>query len=159
MTELGKYKTANIMRRTFIIFCLLVFTSSCGIFMEPEVEHDGSVEILNNSNSAIIFGQCFKFRDNNGDTLLSVEEPFIDVYDSPDYYIVKTNSVQTYDFPTQSTKNTLEKQDVWMFFLFDIDTLKNYPWEVIAREYKILKRVDFNSWEDLENCGFTIIYP
>lgn len=50
------------------------------------------------------------------------------------------------------------EKDYLYFFVFDSDTLKKYPWEVIRKDYKILKRylVDMNK---VRQGGYKITYP
>ncbi|MFN6946551.1 MAG: alanine/glycine:cation symporter family protein, partial [Cytophagaceae bacterium] len=50
------------------------------------------------------------------------------------------------------------KRDTMSVYVFHLDTLASYSWEVIQREYKILSRYDFGL-SDLEALGFVISYP
>ncbi|GHU85653.1 hypothetical protein FACS1894153_1260 [Bacteroidia bacterium] len=49
-------------------------------------------------------------------------------------------------------------KDTLSIFVFNYDTLKNYTWEEINENYKILVRYDL-SYNDLNMLKFTIHYP
>lgn len=45
------------------------------------------------------------------------------------------------------------------YWLFIYDSVCNIPWQRIRDEEIYLKKVTFNSWEEMEACNFTITYP
>ena len=140
-----------------IILYTILLVGCWDKLIEPENEPDGRLEIINSSNRVIIFGAILKYELNNGDTLLLPNKPIFDDYENPNY-LVNSNSSNIDEFSVRSMKIILDK-DIEMYYLFDIDTLKKYNWSEIAKGYKVLKRVDFDTWEDLEKCNFTISYP
>lgn len=48
--------------------------------------------------------------------------------------------------------------DTISFAIFDADTIAAYPWDVINREYKIVRRYDL-SIHDLQKLDYTLYYP
>jgi hypothetical protein len=51
------------------------------------------------------------------------------------------------------------KTDSITCYLFNYDSIKNIPWSRIRDEKIYVKKVVFHSWEEMEACNFTIIYP
>ena len=94
---------------------------------------------------------------NNNDTLLFDSNPFFDE-DINDERILKIGDTLFEEFNSKKRKRLLSS-DMDMHYLFDLDTIKKYSWKEIAEGYKVLKRVDFDTYEDMEKCNFTITYP
>lgn len=144
--------------KKIILISSIVFLSSCiNWLIEPEQKPDGKLKIVNKSDRIIRFSTTLKTTLNNNDTLLLVNKPLFNNYNILKY-IINPDTFVYDEFSIKAMKGLLEN-DVQMYYLFDKDTLEMYTWEEIARDYKVLKRVDFDTWEDMEKCNFTITYP
>jgi len=129
-----------------IIICLLFWNGNCKI-----VELHYSINIENNSPHDISFYVAG----------LGMEHLYPDT-------TLQTDSVPMQIIPsgkTRSWSNTigwdnLFKQlpkDTLSIYLFSSDTLTKYRWNIIRKEYKILKRYDL-SLSDLKKSNFGIHY-
>jgi hypothetical protein len=72
--------------------------------------------------------------------------------------ILQPHSIVNDYYYSEHLKKILEQG--WMhYYIFYYDSLSLIPWERIRDEYIVAKRIDFDTWEDLENCNFKIEYP
>ena len=55
-------------------------------------------------------------------------------------------------------KESPNRKELLMFYVFSVDTLEKYSWEEIREGYRILKRYDL-SMDDLDSLNWTITYP
>jgi hypothetical protein len=141
----------------FTLILLSLFSGCINWLIEQKPEPDGKILIVNNSAHTIRFCSILKYELNNGDTALIPNEPLFDDNNNPNY-LVYPNSTNEDEFSIEAMKQLLS-HDIEMVYLFDLDTLEKYSWSEIALGYKVLKRVDFDTWEDMEKCNFTITYP
>ncbi len=65
-----------------------------------------------------------------------------------------------YIFP-DSWESAFQLKDTIRIFVFHADTVDKYPWEVIRKEYKILKRYDLTKKDVdiIKQNGNTLVYP
>lgn len=49
-------------------------------------------------------------------------------------------------------------EGIIMYFIYDANTLETVPWDMVVKNYLILKRYDL-SLEDLQGMDWTITYP
>ena len=59
----------------------------------------------------------------------------------------------------EKLKEAIDYRSNLLIYFLDTDTVSQVSWEEIVLNNIILKRVDIKSWEDLEECNFTISYP
>lgn len=143
-------------------FCLfssiLIVLAGCP---DEIAEHDLMIKINNKSSEKIVF---FLPIDPIGktvevfDTTLTKELPWgnINRIDADD--IVNPNSIGIQSCFSYHIQDVLNRG--WLhFYIFNYDSLISIPWERIQNEYIVAKRVDFDTWEDLEAANFTITYP
>jgi hypothetical protein len=136
-------------KKIFIGLIIMMLFSGCPY--DPEWELDGGIIIENNSNETIIYG-CLMSRD-----LKDIEKN----YWGGQYgkYTVFPNSLAKYEFNIAREKAADFERLPRRYYLFNLDSVKTIPWERIRDEQIILKKVIFNSWEEMEACNFTITYP
>ncbi|NOQ27308.1 MAG: hypothetical protein GQ564_18255 [Bacteroidales bacterium] len=135
----------------FISIILLISLTGC----PDEFPPDGAeLTIINNSDEDIIWFNVDHIITS--DTNYMVETlPWGNNIDN--YIITKGNSFSD-TFLLGNIKYLLEEG--WMqYYLLNYDTVLTVPWERIRDENIILKKVYFETWEDLEACNFTITYP
>lgn len=113
---------------------------------------DFSITISNNSNDGIVF---YAYDSKNAsDTSLMENLPWF----KPENSLVQAGT-STEDFLTANVVKSVLDIGFIHYYIFIYDSIKTIPWERIRDEYIVAKRVDFDRWEDLEACNFTIIYP
>jgi hypothetical protein len=49
-------------------------------------------------------------------------------------------------------------RDTLFLFIFDADVIENTPWEIVARDYLVLRRYDL-TLEDLQRLNWQVTYP
>lgn len=137
---------------------VLIFISASMVLLTSCPEDGGKYELAatiklkNNSLKSIIY---LDWNSNNAnDTLLQEREI---IWDKNQYKINPgsfiDHNIRRYELPDYGYTELLS------FYFFDPDTLELVPWERIAKENIILKRVDFHSWQELEDYNFEIAYP
>lgn len=111
------------------------------------------VKVNNSSNKKVIYLHWYSSWQNN-DTLLSSSEI---EWDHNKYSIEPSSfaNMLVYNY----NKIAIDSGDILMVYFFDPDTLAQVPWERIARENIVLKRVDIHSWKELEDRNFEISFP
>lgn len=124
-------------------------------------EHDLTIQIKNNANETIVFfapissiGKTSK----NVDTTLTKEFPWGDATNIANENIIKPYSMGLETYFTYHIQDVL-KRGFMHYYIFNYDSLISIPWERIRDEYIVAKRVDFDTWEELEAVDFTITYP
>ncbi len=138
------------------IFCLLCY--GCP---EELPEHDLVIQIENNTNEKIV---CFTPIGSIGetiessDTTLTEDFPWGDINSIYDEDIVDPYSDGEETFFSYHMEDALNNGSIH-FYIFNYDSLVTIPWERIRNEYIVSKRVDFDTWEELESADFTITYP
>ncbi|NOQ27307.1 MAG: hypothetical protein GQ564_18250 [Bacteroidales bacterium] len=136
--------------KCFIGIILLISLTGCP---EEFPENDSAIELINNSDEDIIW--CGYDHLIISDTSqLNGSFPWREVENDK---IVKSASY-SYEFYSGNMKDLLN--DGWLqFYFLNYDSVATIPWERIRDENIILKKVYFETWEDLEACNFTITYP
>lgn len=111
--------------------------------------------VLNNeSKEAIVYLELDFGSFGNNDSLLPKDEVLWDRKKStilPDSNLRHTFYV--YDI------NSLNRGVKTMFYFFNQDSLESLPWQRIAQDNIILKRVDISSVAQLDSMNWTISYP
>ena len=152
-----KLRQNSIFQVLFIGLVSIVFTGC-----PHDIDDVQDVIINNNSDIELVFYKEYKSQTIL-DTTLSVDYPWqnelsnfymIDPYSSKEIREVKSNL----QFILSNLQFILSNGS-YQYFLFNYDSLITIPWERIRDENIILKKVYFETWEDLEACNFTITYP
>lgn len=141
-------------RGIFCIILLAIIVLGCP---EGDIggEIVGNIKVQNNSLENIVYVPWYVTKDYVGDSIFS---PKVSPWDNILKYTIEPNTSLDYII-NQRKKDAIEYSHDLLIFFFDPDTLDQLPWERIARENIILKRVDIHSWEELENCNFEVAYP
>ncbi|MBP6871195.1 MAG: hypothetical protein KBC43_04255 [Bacteroidales bacterium] len=139
------------------LFYIFLFAAITGC-PEELPEDDMNIYIENNSNSKLVVFASHNEPNEVMDTTLVSAFPWgtIDNINKED--ILQPHSIVNDYYYSEHLKKILEQG--WMhYFIFYYDSLSLIPWERIRDEYIVAKRIDFDTWEDLENCNFKIEYP
>jgi hypothetical protein len=119
-----------------------------------------SLVIINNTDDDILWGmevdKDFSEYDYNpwitsptGAIVSSMEEI------KNKQYFIKAGDTCYFMLAIDSYKSILKK-GVVRFQFFNYDSICNIPWQRVCDERILLKEVVFESWEELEECKFTI---
>ncbi|MDA3952622.1 MAG: hypothetical protein PF485_03180 [Bacteroidales bacterium] len=135
----------------YIVSVILLFSlTGCP---EELPEHDEAIVLLNNSEEDIVW--YFINHHVSSDTTQLVEStPWRDIETKK----ILIGTSYFYEIYSGSIKDLLNEGFLQFYFL-NYDTVLTVPWEQIREENIILKKVYFETWEDLEACNFTITYP
>jgi len=120
-----------------------------------DVDDIQDVRINNDSDIELVFYKRY-ISTTTLDTLLSEDFPWAN--EISDYYVISPYTSKD----IREVKSNLEHvltNGLYQYFIFNYDSIKNIPWERIRDEYIVAKRVDFDTWEELEAADFTITYP
>ncbi len=131
-----------------VICALSIFLTGCP---EEGPNHDFSIEIVNNSEDAIVW---YSTNSSMQDTSLKNTFPWY----KPESSIIYPNTSESVYSTIELTKELLETESEH-YYIFIYDSVQTIPWGRIRDEYIVAKRIDFESWEELEECNFTITYP
>lgn len=131
---------------------ILIITLFTGCPEElPEV--DKFIILINNSDEDIVWYGINNFVTSDTSNV-NESFPWRDV---EDYKIAKGDTFY-YGINVDSFRDLID--DGWeQYYFLNYDTVLTVPWERIRDENIILKKVYFETWEDLEACNFTITYP
>jgi len=133
-----------------IVLILLISLTGCP---EEFPELDTAIEIINNSEEDIIWFKSSDF--TTSDTSKLIENfPWREIKD----YRIEKGTAHLHEFNLILTKENLD-EGYFQYFLLSYDTVQLVPWSRIRSENIILKKVYFETWEDMEACNFTITYP
>jgi hypothetical protein len=143
MMPLGK--NFKIMEKVILnlIYGLVVIVFFCSCPYDPERQWDAEMIIENNSIDTIIFAFYVSESFENSK----------EIYWGNNYNSSK-KIVHPYSFAIHEL-NIVSCS----YYLFNLDSIRTIPWERIRDERIILKEVIFHSWEEMEDCNFTITYP
>lgn len=136
-----------------IVTLLLAVTMGCPEDLGQNII--ASLEIRNKSINDIVYLPWYLEKDYVNDSIFS---PKILPWNNINNYTLKPGTYGTYGIK-EITKDKMQFDINLVIFIFNSDTLLKVSWERIARENIILKRVDFHSWQELENCNFEVAYP
>jgi hypothetical protein len=129
------------MIKKFIIpFIVLILSFSC----EDLFDHAYFFQVQNNSSNKIRCYASYNFPD----TSLNLTKPPLHLIEPNSY--TKIDSRKEWD--KVLPKDTIE------IFIFSEDTLLKYDWDIVRKEYKILKRFDLNI-NEIGKSSNTVIYP
>jgi len=134
--------------KKIIIVCSVLFLYSC-----LKVE-SFRVIIINNSNENILWHICDieSYPNNpwitaaNGKVLSTMED------------VKKDNA---YIAAGDSVVDVVHKYGYFprVYYFYNYDSVCNIPWQRIKDDSIYLKKVTFYSWEEMEQCNYTITYP
>ncbi|NOQ27300.1 MAG: hypothetical protein GQ564_18215 [Bacteroidales bacterium] len=110
------------------------------------------ITIENNSPDDII---SYTYNSNPLDTSLIEKFPWYHIED----VIIKKNTQSKKAYSSELLRDLFANGGWEHYYLFNYDTVKNVQWNRIKEEYIVAKRIDFNNWEDMKICNFTITYP
>ena len=137
---------------------LLLFVSA--LFTACPYEHERETLILiNNTDDDILWttvtnvlSEC----DYNPwtTTITGVEVRSMDEI-KKNHRFIKAGDTCYFSIPIDGYKVTLEREPI-PFYFFNYDSICTIPWQRICDERILLKEVVFESWEELEDCKFTI---
>ncbi|MFC2096280.1 hypothetical protein ACFLQ3_01105 [Bacteroidota bacterium] len=117
-------------------------------------ENDEYIALINNSEEDIV-RHTLNHKISNDTSILIELFPW-----GNDIEKYKIPSKTTYYYGINSESIQYLLNEGWMqFYFLNYDTVLTAPWERIREENIILKKVYFETWEDLEACNFTITYP
>jgi hypothetical protein len=130
------------------IIVLSLFLTGCP---EEVPIHDFKMDIINSSTDGIVW---YSYNSVFYDTSLLEEFPWYDIESS----LISENSLTRQYLASHMIKGILDSGYIH-YYLFNYNSIKNIPWERIRDEYIIAKRVDFDTWEELEAVDFKVTYP
>lgn len=148
----------RIILRTGVFSFIMLLLMGCP---EELPEHDLTIQIKNNTNETIVFFAPIApvGKTNEAfDTTLTEVFPWGDASSIANENIVKPNSIGLETHFTYHMQDVLN-QGFMHYYIFNYDSLISIPWERIRDEYIVAKRVDFDTWEELEAADFTVTYP
>ncbi len=122
--------------------------SSCP---DKDEESDYFLTIINNSEKDLLF-QIDKLYP---DTTLWMNSPFSDI--NINSFTIKAGSETKVGF-WEDEFQEMDSNEKFRLFIFDKQIIESTLWELVANEYIILIRYEFN-FEDLINNNWEIIYP
>ncbi|NOQ27301.1 MAG: hypothetical protein GQ564_18220 [Bacteroidales bacterium] len=132
-----------------VIFSMFLL---CGCPDELPMD-DAFIKIVNNSGDNIVWS--YLSNTTAIDTsILSESLPWRNLND----YIIYAGETYIQAFNKEGFISILEN-GWYQYYLFSYDSLITIPWERIRDENIILKKVYFETWEEMEACNFTITYP
>ena len=134
----------------FVTVIMLISLTGC----PHDIDDVQDLIINNNSDIELVFYRGYKSQTVL-DTTLNIDYPWHN--EVTDFYIIKPHSFKE----VREVKSNLEyilSRGWYQYYIFDYDSIKTIPWEQIRDENIIALRVDFETWEDLEVCNFTITY-
>ena len=144
----------KILKNFILVIILFLFIGCPGEEFPPD---DMGINIINNSNIEIVF-YTQSIRNAVIDTSLNDELPWGNINNIDSSYIVLPHTSYLHTYYSKNLKTLLEQG--WIhYYIFNFDSIKTISWERIRNEYIVAKRIDFDTWEDLEECNFTITYP
>jgi hypothetical protein len=125
----------------------------------PSYEEEYLV-FINNTDDDILWAMGFdkdfsEYEYNIWTTTMAgvVKHTMEEVKNSQDF--IRAGDTCYYTIHVDSYKSILEK-GVAKFQFFNYDSICNIPWQRVCDERILLKEVVFESWEELEDCKFTI---
>lgn len=119
---------------------------------EEGVYNDSFYMLTNNSIEKIVWYEDISL--NVTDTALRGEIPWIDV---KNYLLMPGDSTISY-FNKENMQRSFNSHSSHFYFI-NYDTLNKYLWGEIRDGYKIVKRVDIETYEEFESMDRTITYP
>lgn len=112
------------------------------------------ITFVNNTDKTISIVECIQ---EASDTSLFETTPFPEGMQKTDR-IVYPHSSNVSRFLENHIRNGI-KYGCYRFYVFDVDTLNTVPWERIRNDYKIVKRIDIYSMEDIYRNNNVITIP
>lgn len=145
-------KLINFMKlqQLLIIIISLLF---CGC--PHDVDDVQIITIVNNSSEKLVFYND-QINESEYDTVLVKKYPWEE--EVADFYIVHPQAIKEI-VEVKSNLEFILSNNWYQLYFFNCDSVQTIPWQRIRDEYIVAKRVDFESWEELEECNFTITYP
>ncbi|MEQ9262420.1 MAG: hypothetical protein RLP14_04580 [Owenweeksia sp.] len=136
-----------------IIALLILFTLSSASCDKSIVDKTYSIKFYNNTQEdlRLIFGLP-KYGQVYPDTVLSSNMPFLINARAGKRRFLDSDKKYEEVFRDDLPADTLS------IYVFDIDTINQYPWDTIAKYNLVEERLDF-SLSDLINRNYEIQYP
>ena len=133
-------------KNVILVCCIVVTLTSC----KPDPIR--TVMIINNSDEDILWKYSLERLGEWYDS------PSISSWLEADKHILLRGDTAFDSFISGGVKDNL--MIGWFkYYFFNLDSVRNIPWQRICEERIILKEVRFDSWEDFERCNFEITYP
>ena len=142
--------------KTMLLIISVILLTGC-----PNIPYQ-DLKIINNSDKGILWGITLSnVWDKNSNpwttnSLGNVISTMEDVKNS--IWYIKPGGTYIDRTRLDGYKEFLESHPVTYYFC-NYDSVRLIPWERIRDERITLKEVTFHSWEEMENCDFTITYP
>ncbi len=114
--------------------------------------YDTQIKIINNSNKGVVW---YSYSTLDSDTTLLSQTPWHDAKNA----LIKANSYTYDNLSSETFMELFEANGMKSYYFFLYDTVQLLSWDQIRNEYKVAKRVDFDTWEELEAADFTVTYP
>ena len=112
------------------------------------------ITFVNNTDHTLSIVECIQ---EASDTSLFETTPFPKGMEKTDR-IVYPHSSDVSRFFEYSFRNGI-KYGCYRFYVFDVDTINTLPWEKIRNDYKIVKRIDIYSMEDIYRNNYVFTIP
>ncbi len=145
-----KLKQKLTFRLLYIGLLSIIFTGC-----SHDIEEVRDIIIKNNTDIKLVFYKEYKSLSIL-DTTLSMDYPWQNGIS--DFYLIKPYSTKKNREVKSNLKYVLSKGS-YQYYLLDFESITTIPWEQIRNEYIVAKRVNFDTWEELETTNFTITYP
>ena len=84
------------------------------------------------------------------------ESAWYEGIDEKIYCVINPRNSRVSRHMKKHIQTMLDEYGAYRFVIYDIDTLYNVPWEIIEKEYKIVKREDIYSLDDLQKNNYLI---
>jgi len=123
------------MKSLFLNACISLILSGCNL----SHDHYGFWIENNADYDVFLHRKYFEAKHFYPDTLFSIDVP-------SDRIFIKAHSTsKTYEHEKLEVYVQKMPKDTLSFFFFHADTVNKYSWEIIQRDYKILRRYDLSS--------------
>ena len=152
-------KNCRRFHHVFFILCLMLIIGGCGKDEEPVKNQ--SVQLQNNSQERI--GVSFIGFSGDSTKLIadirgSATSPLVRFKEN-DLIIEGSETVTIHNFSDETLKRSLSQAGGLVYYVLNIDTLEQVPWEDIRMENRGVKIYFYKTYAKLEATGFTIVYP
>ena len=135
-------------RREISSFVILLFMMGCNNIGQEFID----ITYVNNTDKKIfVMDQWQAVTDTS-----LWETPWFEGIDEKRYCVINSYSSRVSRYIKKHIQTMIDDKGAYRFIIYDVDTLKNVPWERIEKEYKIVKRVDIYSLDDLQKKNYLI---
>jgi hypothetical protein len=128
---------------------------------DEEPPKNQTVQLINNSQERI--GVSFIGFSSDSTQLISdirgsATSPLVRFKEN-DLIIEGNETVPIHNFSDETLKRSLKQAGGLVYYVLNIDTLEQVPWEDIREENRGVKIYFYKTYEKLEAADFTIVYP